>query len=126
MSDGSQFPAELPIKVVHTILPPDAIVFTDQLQRAAYERLWPWFWFACDFPDRPIDEACIFQGGCGWCDEEKVHKGAVRYARRCGACGMTDAATPRGRDGEILCHQHVLGAAPLALPPVPGWAPRMR
>lgn len=54
----------------HEVRPPDAPSATEE-----YVRLWPFLWFACEHPDRPLDEACLFDVHCQLCDAEYAMRG---------------------------------------------------
>ncbi len=54
---------------LHVVFPPEIGVATDD-----YIALWPYLWFACQHPEREVDEAMLLDGNCSRCDHEWVKR----------------------------------------------------
>jgi len=66
---------DAPLAIAHRVYHPDEIGFAAGPQRDEYCRLYPYFWHACDYPDRPVDEAMLIE-------DEKCPACAVEWKRR--------------------------------------------
>jgi hypothetical protein len=55
---------------LHVVFPPEMGVSTDD-----YIALWKYLWFACQDPNRPVDEAMLLDDNCPRCQAEWDRRG---------------------------------------------------
>lgn len=58
------------VATLHIVFPPGLGDAT-----ADYRRIHPYLWFACQHPDRAVDEAMLLDAHCPRCDDEWARRG---------------------------------------------------